>query len=219
MRIRRGLLAIAPALTVLLGAAAWAQPLNPPEQPSVPKAPPLPKPTGQVIRVTTVEELFRAADEVQPGGTILVADGHYMMPRYFELRTDNVTLRGESGRRERVVLDGARSRHGELVGITGCSGVTVADLSIQNVKWNGFKINSDRFATRVIIYNCIIHNIWQRGIKGPAVRAEDRARFRPSDCRVQYCLCYNNRPKRFSDDPADTPRTFGGNYVGGMDIM
>ncbi|HUU89783.1 MAG TPA: right-handed parallel beta-helix repeat-containing protein [Phycisphaerae bacterium] len=219
MPIRRGLLAIAAALTVLIGAAAWAQPLNPPQQPWFPKAPPLPKPTGQVIRVTTVEELFLAADEVQPGGTILVADGHYMMPRYFELHTDNVTLRSESGRRERVVLDGARSRHGELVGITGCSGVTVADLSIQNVKWNGFKINSDRFATRVTVYNCIIHNVWQRGIKGPAVRADDRARFRPSDCRVQYCLFYNDRPKTFSDDPADTPGNFGGNYVGGMDIM
>ena len=184
-----------------------------------PKAPPLPEPTGPVIRVTTVDELFRAAREVEPGGTILVADGHYLMPRYFEIRTDDVMLRGESGRRERVVLDGARSRHGELVGITGCAGVTVADLTIQNVKWNGFKINSDRFTTRVTIRNCVIHNVWQRGVKGPAVRPEDRDRFRPSDCRVRYCLFTNDRAKRFGDDPADRPENFGGNYVGGMDIM
>ena len=38
----------------------------------------------------------------------MVADGHYLMPRYLEIRTDNVTLRGESGKRERVVIDGGQ---------------------------------------------------------------------------------------------------------------
>ena len=112
-----------------------------PTQPWFPKAPRLPPPTGHVIRVANVEQLFQAARDIKPGGTILVADGHYMMPRYFELHTDHVTLRGASGQRERVVLDGARSRHGELVGISNCRGATIADLTIQNIKWNGFKIN------------------------------------------------------------------------------
>ena len=61
---------------------------EPPSQPWFPKAPPLPSPTGQVIRVTNVQQLFQAARDVQPRGTILIADGHYMMPRYFELSTD-----------------------------------------------------------------------------------------------------------------------------------
>ena len=184
-----------------------------------PKAPPLPEPTGQAIRVDTVDGLFKAARDVEPGGTILVADGHYRMPRYFDIRTDDVTLRGASGRRERVVLDGADSRHGELLGITGCEGVTVADLTVQNVKWNGIKINSDRFTTRVTIRNCVIRNVWQRGVKGPAVRPEERDRFRPADCRIQWCLFTNDRPKQFSDDPADRRHGFGGNYVGGIDVM
>ena len=89
----------------------------------LPSAPRLPPASGQVIRVTNVDELFQAANDIRPGGTILIADGHYMMPRYFDLHTDNVTLRGASGRRGRVILDGAKSRHGELVGITGCAGV------------------------------------------------------------------------------------------------
>lgn len=207
------------AIVVWMAGSSAAQPGAPPSQPWFPKAPPLPPATGQVIRVRTVEELFRAADQVRPGGTILLADGFYAMPRYFELRTDNVTLRGESGQRDRVVLDGGKSQHGELVGITGCSGVAIADLTIQNIKWNGFKINSDRLATKVTIYNCVIHNIWQRGVKGPMVRPEDRARFRPSDCRIQYCLFYNDRPKQYADDPADTADNFGGNYVGGIDAM
>ena len=192
---------------------------QPPTQSWFPEAPPLAAPAGPVIRVSDVEGLFRAAEDVQPGGTILLADGHYMMPRYFELRTDRVTLRSASGRRDRVILDGAQSRHGELVGITGCSGVTIADLTIQNIKHNGFKINSDRFTTRVTIRNCVIHNIWQRGIKGPAVRKQDRHTFRPADCRIEHCLFYNDRPKQFSDDPADTPENFRGNYIGGIDVM
>ncbi len=184
-----------------------------------PAAPALPKPTGQIIRVSTVNELFAAAETVRPGGTILLADGHYMMPRYFDLHTDGVTLRSESGRRERVVLDGIRSRHGELVGITAADDVTIADLTIQNIKWNGFKINSNKGVQRFRIYNCVIHNIWQRGVKGVGVPPENRERIRPKDCRIEYCLFYNDRPKRFADDETDTDETFRGNYIGGIDAM
>ena len=185
----------------------------------LPPAPPLPKPSGAVIRVTNVDELYRAAEDVKPGGTIVIADGHYRMPRYFEVHTDDVTVRGESGRREAVVLDAADSRHGELFGITRCAGVTVADLTIQNVRYNGFKINSDLGATRVTIHNCVIRNVWQRGVKGPAVRPEDRATMRPTDVQIRHCLFVNDRAKRFEDDETDTPQTFDGNYVGGIDAM
>jgi hypothetical protein len=182
----------------------------------VPKAPPLPPPSGEVIRASTVDELFAAAEKVKPGGTILLADGRYAMPRYFELHTDRVTLRGASGDRDRVVLDGSTSRHGELVGISRCSGATIADLTIQNIKWNGFKINSDLGATRVTLHNCVIHNIWQRGVKGPAVPRDRLVDGKPVDCRIQHCLFYNDRPKRMEDDEADR---FGGDYVGGIDAM
>ena len=206
-------------LFLLSAMAIAAEPARLPDFSWLPKAPPLPPPAGQVIRVATVDELFRAADVVRPGGTILLEDGHYMMPRYFELHTDNVTLRSASGRRERVIFDGAQSRHGELVGITGCSGVTIADLTIQNVKYNGFKLNSNLKAHRVTIYNCVIRNIWQRGVKGPAVPEKDAEELSPRDCRIQYCLFYNDRPKSYEDDSTDRADTYRGNYVGGIDVM
>jgi hypothetical protein len=195
---------------------------GPPRQPWFPKAPPLAKPAGKALRAASVAELFQAAKEVRPGGTILLADGHYSLPRTLDLHTDNITLRGESGRPEQVVIDGARPGGpalGELVAISRASGVTIADLTIQNVKWNGFKLNSDKGVTKVTIHNCVIHNVWQRGIKGVMVPKENREKMRPADCRVQYCLFYNDRPKQFSDDEADQANGFGGNYVGGMDIM
>jgi nitrous oxidase accessory protein NosD len=196
----------------------WAE-VTPPKW--VPKAPALGTPVAgaTTVRVTTAEQLYRAVESAKPGTTIMVADGHYAMPQYLEIRADDVTLRGESGDRDRVVLDRGLSRSGEVIGVGGCAGVTVADLTIQNARTNAFKINSDRFATKVTLRNCVIHNAWQRGVKGVAVRAADRERFRPSDCRIEYCLFYNDRPKRFEDDPDDTAANFGGNYIGGIDAM
>ena len=193
--------------------------LVPPSQPWWPKAPPLPKPKGQVIRAANVKELLQAAKDVQPGGTILLADGLYQMPTWLTIKTDNVTLRGQSGVRERVVLDGSKVRRGELVIVSRCKGVTLADFTIQNVRWNGFKIDSHRGTQKVTIYNCIIHNIWQRGVKGVGVPKKDGVQQYIRDCRIQYCLFYNDRPKRDSDDPEKPFRGFRINYIAGIDIM
>jgi hypothetical protein len=106
--------------------------------------------------------------------------------------------------------------HGELVGVRGCSDVTIADLTIQNIRFNGFKINSDSNVQRLTIRNCIIHNIWQRGIKGVKVPEQNRETMRPKGCRIEYCLFYNDRPKQLADDPADIAQ---GNYVAGIDVM
>ena len=206
---------------VILLASSFAlsannQVLNPPEQDWFPKAPALPRPKGSIIEVSDVQQLISALREVKPGQTILLADGHYMMPHYIQINTDNVTLRSASGNRKRVIIDGAKSRHGELLGISACSGVTIADLTIQNIKWNGFKINSNTNVQKLTIYNCIIHNIWQRGIKGVKVPKENRQAVRPKDCRIQYCLFYNDRPKRLSDDSRDIAK---GNYIAGIDVM
>jgi len=190
--------------------------LQPPRQRWFPKAPPLPPPAGPTLKVSNVQQLIKALDEIQPGGTILLADGHYMMPHYVEITTDKVTLRGASGNPERVIIDGANSRHGELIGLSRCSGVTIADLTIQNAQHNGFKINSQTNVQELTIYNCVIHNIWQRGVKSVKVPKENRELLRPKRCRVQYCLFYNDRPKRLADDPGDIAR---GNYIGGIDIM
>ena len=201
-----------------VSSVAWSgdEGLRPPEQQWFPKAPALPPAQGPTIEVSDVQGLVKAVTEAEPGQTILVADGHYMMPHYIQIAADNVTLRGASGRRERVIIDGAQSRHAELLGIRACSGVTIANLTIQNIRCNGFKINSDTNVQKLTIYNCIIHNIWQRGVKGVKVPPENRDAVRPKQCRIQYCLFYNDRPKQLSDDPADIAQ---GNYVGGIDVM
>jgi len=190
--------------------------VKPPVQKWFPVAPALSRASGQTVLVSNVGELIRAINQAVVGQTILIEDGHYMMPRYVQINADNITLRSASGHRERVIIDGAESSHRELLGITACSGVTIADLTIQNIQCNGFKINSETNVQNLTIYNCIIHNIWQRGVKGVKVPKENRDEIRPGNCRIQYCLFYNDRPKRLSDDPADIAN---GNYIAGIDVM
>lgn len=175
-------------------------------------------PEGDVIRAGDVAGLFAAAERARPGQTILLADGEYRLTRRLEIRTDRVTLRGASGQRERVILDGGGTL-GELLALTACSGVMIADLTVQNVRWNGIKINSETGVHRLRIRNCVLRNIWQRAVKGVMVPEADRERLRPTGCRIEHCLFTNDRPKRFEDDPADTAENFGGNYVGGIDVM
>jgi parallel beta-helix repeat protein len=210
---RRGKPVTKPGIGQLAARAA----IDPPDQLWFPKAPRLPAPDGEVIRVSTAPELYAAAEHVRPGGTILLADGFYPIGAPLEIKTDRVALRGESGRRERVILDA--NHHGELLRITACTGVTIADLTLQNVQWNGIKINSETGVQRLTVYNCVLHNIWQRAIKGVKVPEKDRERLRPAGFRIQYCLFYNDHPKQFADDSADTDDNFHGNYIGGIDTM
>ncbi len=195
---------------------AWPVKAEPPVQDWFPQAPVLPYRQGPTVNVSDARGLIEALAEAKAGQTILLADGLYLMPQYVEIRADNVTLRSASGQRERVIIDGSQSSHGELLGFRACSGVTVADLTIQNVKWNGFKINSETNVQDLTIHNCIIHNIWQRGVKGVKVPEPNREATRPKQCRIQHCLFYNDRPKRLDDDEADIAK---GNYIAGIDVM
>lgn len=184
-----------------------------------PQAPPLERTTNDPVEAANVDQLIDAVENAQPGQTILVQPGVYPMPRYIEITQDGVTLAGATGNRHDVIIDGSQSRHGELIGFRACKNVTVANLTIQNIQWNGFKINAEDNVQNLTIYNCVIHNIWQRGVKSVHVPEENRERIRPQNIRIQYCLFYNDHPKRFEDDPRDTPDNFNGNYIGGIDAM
>ncbi len=179
-----------------------------------PKAPALPRPTEEVIEVSDSQQLQRAVRESQPGQTILLADGLYRLSSRLNVRTDGASIRSASGNREKVILDGTSVAGGELVEINARD-VTLANLTLQNVRWNAVKIGGRAPTEQVTIYNCVLHNIWQRGIKASHVQQEE---LRTRGCRVQFCLFYNDHPKRYADDPADTHKNFRGNYIGGIDV-
>ena len=205
---------LASLLLMVLAAGLSRAEAELPDPPWFPHAPRMPDPTGRVVHVETVAELQQAVAQAQPETTILIADGHYSLPRYLEITADRVTLRSRSGNRHAVILDGQVSRHIELIGIRNARGVTIADLTVQNVVANGIKLNNDTPVHQVTIRNCVIRNVWQRGVK--SVRSPQ---LKTRGGVIEYCLFYNDRPKQFADDPHDRPDNFEGNYVGGIDLM
>ncbi|GAB6164997.1 hypothetical protein JCM19992_09970 [Thermostilla marina] len=186
-----------------------------------PKAPALPAPWGRVVHVQHAAELMKAVQEATPETTILLAPGRYLLPRSLQVRTDGLQLRGETGNRQDVILDFSASSHHEGVTFTNCRDVVLADLTIENVRQNGIKINSNLDVDHVLIHNVISHNVWQRHVKGPGVPDRDGKPDFVENCTIEYCLFVNDRPKRPGDEPYEDehPEQFRFNYVGGIDAM
>jgi hypothetical protein len=170
------------------------------------------------VTVATATQLNDAVARARAGTTILVADGRYTLSKPLHIRADRVSLRGKGGDRTKVVLDGGGTLS-EAIWLSTCSGVTIADLTVRDVRANAVKLNSETGVQRARVYNCEFRNIWQRAVKAVAVPETDRERLRPQDCRIEYCLFANDRPKKFGDDPDDTPESFGGDYIAGIDLM
>jgi len=187
-----------------------------------PKAPPLPAPTGKVVRVADAEQLYQAVKDAQPGTTVLLADGVYKMGASLVISTDRLALRGQSGKREKVILDRGGRGRGGCVMVAGADDVLIADLTIRNSASHGVHIQPHRGAQRTRIYNCAFHNIFIRHIKGshpwyphePVGRYRDVIlRKRPVGGAIRYCLFVNDTRKANANDG------FRGDYVGGIDMM
>ena len=190
------------------------------------RAPPLPGPeggVGKVIRVQNVPELEDATAFLKPGQTILLAPGVYKLSRSLVIQNaDDVAVRGLGGDRSQVILEFAGSRHTEGVVFTNCKRALLADLTVQNVKQNGIKLNGDKGAAQVTIRNVHSRNVWQRHVKGPQIRPgqEGGQAWAPGH-RIEFCLFENDRPKQPGDEPYEdeNPDKFHHNYIGGIDVM
>jgi hypothetical protein len=189
----------------------------------VAKAPALPGPSGKIVHVAKPAELYEALASVPNGTTILIADGTYPVGDV-KLRKDvvDVTIRGESGDREKVVIDCQDKFRMGLI-LCGARNVLIADLTIQNTKYGVF-FYGDSDVDGLAVRNVKFHNIWVRGIKGThPCRKGDRAddlytrqqseKIRPRNGRVQYCLFVNDHKK------VDTDDGYNGDYIAGMDMM
>jgi hypothetical protein len=179
-----------------------------------PKAPPLPPPAGEVIRVATADELLAAVDRVGPGGTILLADGHYRAPRVIVLEgKKDIVIRSAAGDPTRVVLSGrgwdSDSRGGDILHVARCEGVTIADLTLADSRSYGVKVEAENAPRDVHIYNCRFRDIGVRAIKGSAGQDPNVRAVKGS---VRYCRFENTKVP-----PADW--LFGGDYISAIDMM
>lgn len=179
-----------------------------------PTALPLPLPPGEMIRVATVDELLAAVDRVGAGGTILLADGHYQLPRVVVLQgKKGIAIRSAAGDPAKVVLSGkgwnSEARNDDILHVGHCEGVTIADLTFTDCRSYGIKVEAENAPQDIHIYNCRFRDIGVRAIKGSAGQDPNVRAVRGS---VRYCQFENTKVP-----PADW--LYGGDYIAAIDMM
>jgi hypothetical protein len=109
--------------------------------------PPLDPPTGPTVTVSTVAELEDAVSDAASGDTILVAAGTYNLSNAIWVVNNGVTIRGATGNRDDVVMDGGGMltlSNTHVIAINA-DDVTIADLTIRNGDEHGISVQgSDR---------------------------------------------------------------------------
>lgn len=178
------------------------------------KAPPLPPPNGEVIRVATADELLAAVDRVAMGGTILLANGHYKVPRVIVLDgKKNITICSASGDPTKVILSGqgwdSGNNRDDIIHVARCEGVTIADLTFTDCRSYGVKVEAENAPKDVHIYNCRFRDIGVRAIKGSAGQDPNVRAVKGS---VRYCQFENTKLP-------PTNWLYGGDYIAAIDMM
>jgi len=128
--------------------------------------PALPPPTGAVVTVSTVAALEAAVTGAAPGQTILVAPGHYELDgTYLRIAAPGVTLRGQGGDREAVVLDGNYLTT-EIVQVVA-SNVILADLTLREAYDHPIHVMPSASAATngTLLYNLHVVDPGQQAVK------------------------------------------------------
>jgi hypothetical protein len=154
----------------LAGAALAVAALGPTPRPADPCAPL--ETAGRTVLVSSVEELESSVRAARAGDTILVADGRYRLRSMLDIGAPDVTLRGRSGDRTRVVLHGG-GMTADDVGVAvsvSAPGVTLADLTIRDVRFHAVQVRGERGASRFSLYRSALMDTGQQLLKGSVSR-------------------------------------------------
>ena len=150
-----------PTLTVTMVLCLLLPPMAQADSPD--SVPPLPAPTGRIVRVDNEAALQAAVRGLTSGTTILIAPGTYALTGTLWVQgVDDVALRGETNNRNDVVLVGkgmTAPADGVPFGIWTGNGVTralIANLTIRDVNEHPLIFNAGTEAPRV--YNVRVVN-------------------------------------------------------------
>ena len=166
--------------------------------------------TETSVTVTTVEELADAVSSANAGGpaTILVGDGVYTLDSQLWVSADGVTVRGASGNRDAVLIQGQGMQGGvsHVFEVAG-SHFTLKDLTIGNVGNHGVQIHGELDADYATIRNVRIIDTFEQMIKG-SYDAEGAPGVGSDHGLVEDCLLEYTSPSGLG--PQD--------YIGGIDV-
>jgi lysophospholipase L1-like esterase len=178
------------------------------------KPPALAVPAGSTIQVSTLEQLYSAAENMTPGATLMIEPGVYMLYRPIVLsQKKDITIRSASGDPASVTLQGIGwvkgDDHDDIIHIGECDGVLIAGLTFAECRSYGVKVEAEHGPSNIQIYNCRFQNIGIRAIKGSAGQNPEVVAMRGS---VRFCDFENTRV------PPST-WLFGGDYIAAIDMM
>lgn len=153
--------------------------------------------------VSSINELTAALTAARAGDIILLEDGTYRLRKGWALQIGaaGLTLRGKSGNREKVVIEGrgmhADGHHGFFV---RAGGVAIADLTIRNVR--NHCVQSAPGIDRLHIKNCVFRDAGEQMLKVPTGPEKNPSEYGV----VEGCL--------FEYAAGIGPRA----YIGGIDV-
>jgi hypothetical protein len=150
-------------------------------------APPLPPASGRVVDVSTEAMLQAAVREIASNTTIVLAPGTYRLTStlWINAAVTNIAIRGATGNRDEVVLDGSSGLNAVPHGIWtggGVRDVTIADLTIRGVRQHALIFNAG--TQRPHVYNVRLVDAGQQFIKANP----DDAGNGVNDGRIEYSL-------------------------------
>lgn len=175
-------------------------------------AAPLPEPTGTVVNVSSAQELNNAVNNLSANTTILIEPGAYQLINTLYIRTNNVTLRGNSDSCDAVVLYGKgmeEPNYGNVPhGIwSDAVNLKIQNLSIQDVYFHPIILNPG--AQSPEMYNLKLLNAGEQFLKSNAAVWGEGV----NNGKVEYVIM------EYTDGPPLTDHGGGGTgYTNGVDV-
>jgi hypothetical protein len=126
---------------------------------------------ADTVTVGTVAELRNAVASANDSGgnkTILVKDGTYTLTDTLYIKAPNVTISGQSGIREKVIIQGdamsASAKVGNVIRVSA-SYFTISNLTLQKSGWHLLQISGENDADNAVIRNVIFRDAYQQMLK------------------------------------------------------
>jgi hypothetical protein len=122
----------------------------------------LPPPSPPIKFVSSELEIREQAYQALSGTTIIIRAGTYQMGGYLHIANNKITMRGETGDYDDVILDFGGMESGYFGVLVEADDVTIADLTIRNAQDHGISIQG---RDRPLLYNLHIHDIGDQFVK------------------------------------------------------
>jgi hypothetical protein len=127
--------------------------------------------SADTVTVATVSQLVDAVAQANGTGgnrTILVQDGTYTLGAGLWVNVPNVTIAGQSGNRQNVIIQGdamsSTAAVGSVITVNGAH-FELRDLTLQKCRWHLLQINGQANADYPRVINCIFRDSYEQMLK------------------------------------------------------